>query len=68
VHPRRDLVDEVLLEIRLAVFVASGPVVAMDDRIAPWEGGDTPLFEVVIFLDRAVEQAHRRGEHARSKA
>jgi hypothetical protein len=56
-------VDGVLLEVRTLRLVAPSPGVEMDDRIPPGMRAYAAMLDVVILLDRAVEQPQRRGEH-----
>ena len=57
-----------LLEIRIRAFIPCGPGIVVHDRVAPRERPHAAVLDVVIFLDRAVQLADGRGQHARREA
>src|SRR5512133_69190 len=63
----REIVYEMLLEIRRTVFFADDPRVHMRDGVVPRAERHAAVREVVIFLDGAVELPDRMSERSRGK-
>ena len=52
------LIDEVLLQVRLAVFIPNDPSIEMANCIRPRAEQNAPIREVMVFLDRSVELSY----------
>ncbi|MCX6637233.1 MAG: hypothetical protein NT090_19430 [Acidobacteria bacterium] len=65
VEVSRLFVDDVHLDVSLAVLVAARPGVVVDHGVGPGFERDAAVSQVVILMDRVGQFLHRRGEHPR---
>ena len=59
---------ELVFEVRVAVFIAYDPGIEVRDGTLPGTQGNTPVRQVVVFLNGSVQGSHWESEPSRGES